>query len=194
MRVVLTKDEAATDYDQRRAPNAIQLAELLAVRAIRNAMDWRLGWQDERHEADARRRSKSLQPLFFVLELPNFFAQQIHISQITHGDIRVVIVPSFNLKVADDVCDLVHRGGSVRGGGRSFSAPTPTRTAPSSSINPCRMGLEGVVSKRLGAPYRSGQSRDWIKVKNPNSPAMIPGARRVVTPAGAVPVIPGWGR
>jgi bifunctional non-homologous end joining protein LigD len=37
----------------------------------------------------------------------------------------------------------------------------------------CRMGLEGIVSKRLTAPYRSGPSKDWLKVKNPNSPAMI---------------------
>jgi bifunctional non-homologous end joining protein LigD len=37
----------------------------------------------------------------------------------------------------------------------------------------CRMGLEGIVSKRLSAPYRSGPSRDWLKVKNPESPAMI---------------------
>jgi bifunctional non-homologous end joining protein LigD len=37
----------------------------------------------------------------------------------------------------------------------------------------CQMGLEGIVSKRLAAPYRSGPSRDWVKVKNPNSPAMI---------------------
>jgi bifunctional non-homologous end joining protein LigD len=37
----------------------------------------------------------------------------------------------------------------------------------------CRFGLEGVVSKRIGASYRSGSSRDWIKVKNPGSPAMI---------------------
>jgi ATP-dependent DNA ligase len=36
----------------------------------------------------------------------------------------------------------------------------------------CKMGLEGIVSKRLSAPYRSGSSRDWIRVKNPNSPAM----------------------
>jgi bifunctional non-homologous end joining protein LigD len=35
------------------------------------------------------------------------------------------------------------------------------------------MGLEGIVSKKLSAPYRSGPSRDWIKVKNPDSPAMI---------------------
>jgi hypothetical protein len=35
------------------------------------------------------------------------------------------------------------------------------------------MGLEGIVSKRLSAPYRSGPSRDWLKVKNPDSPAMV---------------------
>jgi bifunctional non-homologous end joining protein LigD len=37
----------------------------------------------------------------------------------------------------------------------------------------CATGLEGIVSKRLTAPYRSGSSRDWIKVKNPDSPAMV---------------------
>lgn len=29
----------------------------------------------------------------------------------------------------------------------------------------CRMGLEGVISKRTDAPYRSGRGRDWIKSK-----------------------------
>jgi bifunctional non-homologous end joining protein LigD len=37
----------------------------------------------------------------------------------------------------------------------------------------CQMGLEGVVSKRLSSPYRSGRSTDWLKIKNPDSPAMI---------------------
>lgn len=37
----------------------------------------------------------------------------------------------------------------------------------------CKLGLEGIVSKRLTAPYRSGLSRDWLKVKNPHSPAMV---------------------
>jgi bifunctional non-homologous end joining protein LigD len=37
----------------------------------------------------------------------------------------------------------------------------------------CRMGLEGVVSKRRDFPYRSGRSKCWIKVKNPASPAML---------------------
>jgi bifunctional non-homologous end joining protein LigD len=35
----------------------------------------------------------------------------------------------------------------------------------------CRMGLEGIVSKRRDKPYRSGRSPDWIKVKNPDAPA-----------------------
>jgi bifunctional non-homologous end joining protein LigD len=39
-------------------------------------------------------------------------------------------------------------------------------------VHACRLGLEGIVSKRLSAPYRSGPSRDWIKVTNPDSPAM----------------------
>jgi bifunctional non-homologous end joining protein LigD len=35
----------------------------------------------------------------------------------------------------------------------------------------CKLGLEGIVSKKLDAPYRSGPSKAWIKVKNPNAPA-----------------------
>ena len=36
----------------------------------------------------------------------------------------------------------------------------------------CRMGLEGIVSKRTDAPYRSGPSRTWVKTKNPASEAV----------------------
>jgi ATP-dependent DNA ligase len=36
----------------------------------------------------------------------------------------------------------------------------------------CKLGLEGIVSKRLGSPYRSGRSNDWLKSKNPNAPAV----------------------
>ena len=31
----------------------------------------------------------------------------------------------------------------------------------------CKMGLEGIVSKRLGSRYTSGRSPDWLKFKNP---------------------------
>jgi bifunctional non-homologous end joining protein LigD len=42
----------------------------------------------------------------------------------------------------------------------------------------CKMGLEGIVSKRLGSRYRSGRSPDWLKFKNPEAPAV----RREVEP------------
>lgn len=35
----------------------------------------------------------------------------------------------------------------------------------------CKLGLEGIVSKKLNAPYRSGPSKTWIKVRNPKAPA-----------------------
>ena len=41
----------------------------------------------------------------------------------------------------------------LRGQGREFSGAA------------CELGLEGVVSKRAGAPYRSGRGRSWLKVK-----------------------------
>ena len=36
----------------------------------------------------------------------------------------------------------------------------------------CRLGCEGVVSKRLGSTYRRGRSPLWLKVKNPDAPAV----------------------
>jgi len=36
----------------------------------------------------------------------------------------------------------------------------------------CKLGCEGIVSKRLGSRYRSGRSPDWLKMKNPNAPAV----------------------
>ena len=36
----------------------------------------------------------------------------------------------------------------------------------------CALGCEGIVSKRLGSPYRSGRADCWVKVKNPVAPAV----------------------
>ena len=36
----------------------------------------------------------------------------------------------------------------------------------------CAMGLEGIVAKRRDSRYRSGRSRDWIKIKNMAHPAI----------------------
>jgi bifunctional non-homologous end joining protein LigD len=39
------------------------------------------------------------------------------------------------------------------------------------SCTTLKLGLEGIVSKRLTAPYKSGPCKSWIKVRNPQSPA-----------------------
>jgi len=36
----------------------------------------------------------------------------------------------------------------------------------------CKLGCEGIVSKQLGSPYRSGRSPHWMKVKDPKAPAV----------------------
>ena len=33
------------------------------------------------------------------------------------------------------------------------------------------LGCDGIVSKQLGSPYRSGRADCWVKVKNPTAPA-----------------------
>ena len=38
---------------------------------------------------------------------------------------------------------------------------------PTVFAHACKMGLEGIVSKRRVSPYRSGRSPDWLKMKNP---------------------------
>jgi bifunctional non-homologous end joining protein LigD len=46
-----------------------------------------------------------------------------------------------------------------------------TGDGPTMFRHVCKMGLEGVVSKRTDAPYRSGPSKTWVKVKNRKHPA-----------------------
>jgi bifunctional non-homologous end joining protein LigD len=45
-------------------------------------------------------------------------------------------------------------------------------SGPEVFAHACKMGLEGIVSKRLGSRYRSGRSKDWLKFKNPQAPAV----------------------
>jgi ATP-dependent DNA ligase len=67
--------------------------------------------------------------------------------------------------------------GRLSGKGRAARRPT-RKTAPASREgavvfqHACKMGLEGIVSKRLGSRYRSGRSPDWLKFKNPDAPAV----------------------
>jgi bifunctional non-homologous end joining protein LigD len=43
---------------------------------------------------------------------------------------------------------------------------------PTVFAHACKLGLEGIVSKRKDSLYRSGRSRDWLKMKNPAAPAV----------------------
>jgi bifunctional non-homologous end joining protein LigD len=36
----------------------------------------------------------------------------------------------------------------------------------------CALGLEGIVSKKIGSRYQSGRSLLWVKTRNPNAPAI----------------------
>ena len=59
---------------------------------------------------------------------------------------------------------MTNEGSRLRGAEPSKSE---LKEAP---INPVfrharKMGLEGIVSKRLGSTYRSGRSPDWLKFK-----------------------------
>lgn len=49
--------------------------------------------------------------------------------------------------------DVIHYSDHVEGQGLAFFEQA------------CRLGLEGIISKRRDAPYRSGRGRDWLKVK-----------------------------
>ena len=37
----------------------------------------------------------------------------------------------------------------------------------------CKLGLEGIVSKRRDLAYRSGRCKSWVKIKNPASAAVL---------------------
>jgi len=43
---------------------------------------------------------------------------------------------------------------------------------PTVFAHACKLGLEGIVSKRKDSAYRSGRSPDWLKMKNPSAPAV----------------------
>jgi len=54
-----------------------------------------------------------------------------------------------------------------------FVAPfEPGEIGPDLFRAACKMGLEGLVSKRRDRAYRDGRCTHWIKVKNPASLAM----------------------
>ena len=55
---------------------------------------------------------------------------------------------------------------------------------PTVFAHACKMGLEGIVSKRKGSPYRSGRSPDWLTMKNLAAPAVMSEAVAGAPPRG----------
>ena len=49
--------------------------------------------------------------------------------------------------------------------------PVGAQEAAETEAQRIRSGGEPRVSKRLGSPYRSGRSADWVKVKTLKAPA-----------------------
>jgi len=63
--------------------------------------------------------------------------------------------------------NLARRPGGI------FVAPFEAgEIGPDLFLAACRMGLEGLVSKRRDRPYQAGRSKHWIKIKNRSHPAM----------------------
>jgi ATP-dependent DNA ligase len=62
---------------------------------------------------------------------------------------------------------LAHAGPGLR-----FNEHMDEQNGPLVFQHACKLGLEGIVSKRRNSRYRSGRSPDWIKSKNPAAPAV----------------------
>ena len=48
----------------------------------------------------------------------------------------------------------------------------PEGDGPTVFAHACKMGFEGIVSKRKDSAYRSGRSPDWLKMKNADAPTV----------------------
>jgi bifunctional non-homologous end joining protein LigD len=56
--------------------------------------------------------------------------------------------------------------------GLRFNEHLEQEDGPLVFLHACKLGFEGVVSKRWDSPYSSGRSPHWIKSKNPEAPAV----------------------
>ena len=56
--------------------------------------------------------------------------------------------------------------------GRQLPAALRRIARPDVFHHACKLGLEGIMSKRKDSRYRSGRSPDCVKSKNPNAPAV----------------------
>jgi hypothetical protein len=68
-----------------------------------------------------------------------------------------------------------HRFGAVQTARCTLSmcaASVAANAASAPVFSELLSGTDYIVSKRLGSAYRSGRSKQWVKVKNPTAPAV----------------------
>ena len=61
---------------------------------------------------------------------------------------------------------------------------------PTVFAHACKMGLEGIVSKRKESTYRSGRLPDWLKMKNLAASAVVPARRAAAASEPKAPPCP----
>ena len=66
--------------------------------------------------------------------------------------------------------EIKHDG--YRMAARPRSQPVFDDPGPVMFEHACKLGCEGIVSKRRGSRYARGRSSNWLKVKNPDAPAV----------------------
>ena len=88
----------------------------------------------------------------------------------------LLAAPGLASRAANRRVERIHANALVRmsGPGRLRAWHRDSRHDDAAVVfgHACRLGLEGIVSKRRGSRYVSGRSTDWIKLKNPKSPAV----------------------
>jgi bifunctional non-homologous end joining protein LigD len=100
----------------------------------------------------------ALLPLHLVTVNVNCLQSQLH--EINGDDLRRDRDPIDVRKAT--LCSVVAKAGAGIRYNEHIEGDGPTVFA-----HACKMGLEGIVSKRKDSAYRSGRSPDWLKMKNP---------------------------
>ena len=76
------------------------------------------------------------------------------------------------MRTADDAQDQLSRLLARRVDGIHLAPFEQGEIGPDLFRHACLMGLEGLVSKHRERAYRAGSVPHWVKVKNPQHPAM----------------------
>ena len=79
--------------------------------------------------------------------------------------VPIVFVAVVDPVGAGYVDSLSRPGGNATG--RRLLRLAPETHQPCADASLCKMGLEGIVSKRVTSCYKSGACKSWLKVTNP---------------------------